>query len=466
MVTTMKNSTQAKVLVIHALRPTSRQTTIDHLLSFREHLPEADVQYLHFQQPLPKDIGEISPDLLIVNYDYLNYRFSPLWPFIKNRHKDIAQRAGKVVAIAQDDFWANKLLDNWCMDWDVDRILTASEGGWELLYPRSHKQIEICESLTGYSKSTNVPNTRPLVNRQIDVGQRVREMPAHLGRVGQLKAQQASEFGALASSNGFVVDVSTRVEDAFLGEDWLNFLASCRFTIGMKGGASVLDPYGLLHTRVESYRKRHQDASYYDIERACFRRVSQSNEFVAVSPRLFEAARAGTCQILPPANYLNVLEPWEHYIPLNQDLSNTDEVFSMMRNLDKCQLIADNAREVLVNSGNFDYSRLVTAATKDLLEKNPSEDFHWKEFCEYIDNCNKMQLLSLELHDFVQSYILTVLHDRHHSQLRCKTTLNTVSQIFDNLGVSTWLDEQIEFAKSDKGFKHTIWTWRNINREQ
>ncbi|NBO57027.1 MAG: hypothetical protein EBU84_21090, partial [Actinobacteria bacterium] len=53
-----------KVLVIHALRPTSRQTTIDHLESFREHLVDADVQYLHFQQPIPQECLDIEPDLL------------------------------------------------------------------------------------------------------------------------------------------------------------------------------------------------------------------------------------------------------------------------------------------------------------------------------------------------------------------------------------------------------------------
>ena len=153
------------VLVIHALRPTSRQTTIDHLLSFREHLPQADVQYLHFQQPLPKEFEEIEVDLLVINYDYLNYRFTPLWSFVKNRHINIARKAKKVVALAQDDFWANKLLDNWCMDWDVDRILTPIDNDLDVLYPRSIKSKEFKTALTGYVKSGPVPETKLLRDR-------------------------------------------------------------------------------------------------------------------------------------------------------------------------------------------------------------------------------------------------------------------------------------------------------------
>lgn len=155
-----------KVLVIHALRPTSRQTTIDHLLSFREHLPHCDVQYLHFQQPIPRELSTVAPDLLVVNYDYLNYRFSPLWPYIRKRHRDIARRAGNVVAIAQDDFWANRLLDNWCMDWDVDRILTPIDNDREILYPRSSRTKELRTGLTGYVRSGPVPVTVPWWNEE------------------------------------------------------------------------------------------------------------------------------------------------------------------------------------------------------------------------------------------------------------------------------------------------------------
>jgi hypothetical protein len=260
-----------RVLVMHALRPTSRQTTIDHLLSFREHLPHADVQYLHFQQPLPKEFENIEVDLLIVNYDYLNYRFTPLWPYVKRRHIGIARKAKKVVAIAQDDFWANKLLDNWCMDWDVDRILTPIDNDLEVLYPRSIKTKEFKTALTGYVKSGPVPETKLLRDRPIDLGQRVREMPPHLGRLAQAKARQAVTMADAAKNAGFTVDVSTRVEDSFIGTAWSNFLASCKFTVGMKGGASLHDPRGLIHTKVQSYLARHPDATFDEIERKCFK---------------------------------------------------------------------------------------------------------------------------------------------------------------------------------------------------
>jgi len=463
MVDTMRND-KPKVLVIHALRPTSRQTTIDHLLSFYEHLPRADVQYLHFLQPLPKEFREVAPDLLIVNYDYLNYRFTPLWPFIKRRHKDIAERSGKVVAIAQDDFWANKLLDNWCMDWEIDRILTASEAGWELLYPRSNKKIEISKSLTGYSKSTVAPATSSLEFRSIDLGQRVRTMPAHLGRIGQLKAHQATSFAAIARNAGFKVDVSTRVEDSFIGAAWSDFLASCRFTIGMKGGASLIDPYGLIHTKVDSFTKLHPSKTFEQIENACFKGKDTNNEFVAISPRLFESANAGTCQILPPANYLDVLNPWEHYLPLNLDLSNSTEVLSAMRDLERCQEIAIRAREVLVESGDFDYSKLVNSATTGLLTASNQLNHNWNLFCEYLNNSRALQMESLELHDAAQMLIMEEVTNSEKDSKRYGISSEVIRQKMSDYGRTEWFNEQVKFALNDKCFKRSVWTWRDPMR--
>jgi hypothetical protein len=476
-----------KVLVIHALRPTSRQTTIDHLLSFREHLPHADVQYLHFQQPLPKDLGEVSPDLMIVNYDFLNYRFSPLWPFIKRRHKDIADRAGKVVAIAQDDFWANKLLDDWCMDWDVDRILTPIDNDRDVLYPKSIKSKEFRTGLTGYVKSGPVPVTKLLADRSIDLGQRVRDMPPHLGRLAQAKARQAVVMADAARAAGFIVDVSTRVEDSFIGTAWFDFLSSCKFTVGMKGGASLHDPRGLIHTKVQSYRVRHPDATFDEIEQHCFKGKDMKHEFTAISPRLFESAMAGTCQILQREDYLGVLEPWRDYIPLEADYSNMDEVLLAMKDLDKCQLIVENAKKALVESKFFDYSQLVKAATDGLLRStNQVDSSAWGELSEFLSKAaSTASKVSVELHDsslyVIQEEILNwsesqfekFVHFLERRQLskvaeefQASVSFMHVLDALESAVCLDWLVDLAISARGDSMSLRTAWIWRPITPEE
>lgn len=464
--------TRPTVLVIHALRPTSRQTTIDHLLSFKEHLPHCDVQYLHFQQPIPPDVGDVAPDLLVVNYDYLNYRFTPLWPFIKARHRDIARRAHKVVAIAQDDFWANKLLDDWCMDWDVNRILTPIDNDRAVLYPRSIRLKEFRTALTGYVRSGPTPVTMPLAARPIDLGQRVRDMPPHLGRLAQAKARQAVAMADAARSAGFVVDVSTRVEDSFIGAAWFEFLASCRFTVGMKGGASLHDPVGLIHTRVQAYRARHPEASFDEIEAKCFRGKDGKHEFSAISPRLFESAMAGTCQILQRDDYLGVLEPWRDYLPLEKDFSNTDEILDAMKDLDRCQEIVGNARLALVESGFFDYSRLVDAATTGLLESSSGAGREWHELVKYLQHAAAVfSAGGPELHDAA----LHLVHEKSSRQFRhlkgtgtpgssedVGAAISEVLRRLDEVGMQDWLDHIWDTMRRDPLSMRAPWIWRPV----
>ncbi len=480
----MTDFAKHKVLIIHALRPTSRQTTIDHLHSFRHHLPQSDVQYLHFQQPIPDEIGEVSPDLLIVNYDFLNYRFTPLWPYIKNRHRQVARAASHVVAIAQDDFWANELLDDWCMSWDVDRILTPIDTDRHVLYPRAIKSKKFRTGLTGYVRSGPAPTTKPLRERPIDLGQRVREMPPHLGRLAQAKSRQALVMAEAARQAGFVVDVSNRVEDSFIGTAWSEFLESCKFTVGMKGGASLHDPKGLIHTRVQSYIASHPNADFDEIERQCFSGKDMKNVFTAISPRLFEAALAGTCQILERDDYLGVLEPWRHYIPLDEDFSNIDEVVRAMRDLDRCQDIVNNARLALVDSGVFDYGRLVDAATDGLVTSSGRPDSSWKLLVQYLTEASSVDRQDgHELHDACLHLINEVVLDMKNDDIddlvsclskasreecvgkgfvqhRARHAISHVMREVQRLNRETWFMNQIEFTCRDRLSRRVPWTWR------
>jgi hypothetical protein len=102
----------------------------------------------------------------------------------------------------------------------------------------------------------------------------------------------------------------------------------------MKGGASLHDLRGLIHTKVQSYLARHPDATFDEIERKCFKDKDNKYEFTAISGRLFESELAGTCQILQREDYLGVLEPWRDYIPIESDHSNMHEVIQATKNLD------------------------------------------------------------------------------------------------------------------------------------
>lgn len=434
----------------------------------------ADVQYLHFQQPIPKECASASPDLVIVNYDFLNYRFTPLWPFIKNRHKDIAQRANKLVAIVQDDFWGSKLIDDWCVDWDVDRILSPIDNNLEVLYPRSIKRQEFITCLTGYVSELDTIETTRLSERPIDLGQRVRDMSPHLGRLAQAKSVQAQVMADAARRAGFTVDVSTRVEDSFIGKSWLEFLKSCKFTVGMKGGASLHDPIGLLHTKVNSYLVRYPNVNFDEIERKFFRGKDMKYRFSAISPRLFESASAGTCQILQRDDYLGALEPWRDYLPLEVDFSNIDEVISSMRDLEKCQEIANNATRNLIESGLFNYSKLVEITTSGLFMSSRTSRQGWAELKNYLKRMGAVaESGRTELHDAALEVIKEHLtfSNRDTATFKkdlalgsvgsgSKVAIQTVLESLDSETDKNWFEEVLDAVQGDAKSRLFPWVWR------
>ena len=63
-----------------------------------------------------------------------------------------------------------------------------------------------------------------------------------------------------------------------------------------------------------------------------------------ISPRVFEAAVLRTALVLFPGNYSGVVEAWTHYIPLEHDFSNFDEVVERLRDVAFLVELTDRAR--------------------------------------------------------------------------------------------------------------------------
>ena len=114
------------------------------------------------------------------------------------------------------------------------------------------------------------------------------------------------------------------------GDKWHNFLEDSKFCLATPSGSSLLDPIGEYRKKVYKYKLKNPFATFEEVENACFFSKDGKYEFTAISPRNIEAALAQTVQIATPGNYSNIMNPVEHYIPLNEDCSNIEEVVRMM----------------------------------------------------------------------------------------------------------------------------------------
>jgi hypothetical protein len=82
----------------------------------------------------------------------------------------------------------------------------------------------------------------------------------------------------------------------------------------------------------------------------------------------------GVCQILERSHYFDDFEPWKHYVPLNPDLSNTDEVLEVMRDHKTCATIAAEAEKSLTQSGRHTYREFVRFLLRTTTGYNISDD--------------------------------------------------------------------------------------------
>ena len=223
--------------------------------------------------------------------------------------------------------------------------------------------MKFYEAYTGYFEQSDWAYleqfSRPFEKRSVDIGQRVRHLPPQLGKSAGKKGQLAVEFAHLAAARGFHCDVSTRIEDVFVGDAWWRFLGNSRFTVSRKGGASMADPKGLLADRVRRYRLRNPNATMEQISQRISFNGGRNGDYSAISPRLFEAAALGVCQILEPDHYVAGLKPWVHYIPLSDDFSNIEDVFDVMRDVERCKSIVQASQDLLLRSNVYSYRSFV-----------------------------------------------------------------------------------------------------------
>ncbi|HMB22576.1 MAG TPA: hypothetical protein VKP08_07105, partial [Anaerolineales bacterium] len=209
------------------------------------------------------------------------------------------------------------------------------------------------------------------------IGYRAWRAAPWLGRHGYLKTQLAEAFQREVTARGVKADISTRAEDTLHGNAWYEFLLRCKYTIGVEGGASILDWDGTVRARTDSYVAQHPDAEFREIEAACFPGLEGSLGLFAISPRHLEACATRTCQILIEGDYNDILVPDKHYIKLRRDFSNLEEVFTTLKDDVLRGKIIDCAYQDVVGSGNYFYESFVKQIIETSLgtapEKSPSQ---------------------------------------------------------------------------------------------
>jgi len=355
-----------KILIVYFQEDNKniRNTISEHLYSFARYSGE-DCYYLNVATGVPAYIDQIAFDIVIYHYTLCACRF-----FRSKFEKQLVKWsklkaiAGYKVAVLHDEYLNTDLLCRFFLEYSVKTVFTClPQTEWRKVYPKELSGVEdFVTVLTGYIDEASLERVSKFVDdkREIDIGYRARKVPYYLGRHGCLKWQIAEKFIDACRGSKLKIDIATdTAQNVYFGEDWYKFLSRCRTVLGCEGGASMIDPDGQIKALVDDYLRRRPDASFDEVEQACFPGMDGNLELFAISPRHFECCITKTCQVLVEGEYGGILKPGIHYIEVKKDWSNIKQAIAQISDHDLCKKIADNAYRDIIESGEYTYRKFV-----------------------------------------------------------------------------------------------------------
>ena len=287
----------------------------------------------------------------------------------------LASLAVPKVAIPQDEFIHTDMLAGFLAKQRITHLLTcAGEPDWRKIYGRhlDFSRVAVKTVLTGYIDDATRQRVDRLrhagKDRAVDIGYRAWKVAYWLGEHGQRKIRIGEVFGEAAGRRGLNVDISVNARDTLLGDDWFKFLLACRATVGVEGGASVLDRDGSVRKTVEAYLKDHPAAGFRETRDACFPDRDGELGLACLSPRHLEACLTETCQILIEGTYNGILRPWEHYIPVRRDYSDVERALDALSDRELVSRLVRTAYRDIVESGKWSYRSFVRESEEEIFD--------------------------------------------------------------------------------------------------
>lgn len=342
------------ILVLHCLgSPAFAPNFLEkHVFALQRNFPEHNYLYHDAALPLPRYVSETAFDAIILDVSFLFARWAGQ-AYFEDRlraYSFVTDSEAVKIAFPQDEYDCHVLLDDWMCAWKVDVVFSVIASGWEILYPRFHRQGEIRLGYTGYIDECLLDWPRkPFSQRTVDIGYRARKLLPYFGRLGETKWTIGRDVAVAARVAGLSTDIVLGDSGTLFGRDWLNFINNSKFTLGANSGSSLLDPKGNIQRLVKDYVARNPGAEFEEVEAHCFPGQDGLHAFTAISPRVLEAALLDSCQILVDGEYSGIVKPWEHYIPIRHDASNFPEVLSAMRDQDLVLRMIKDCREAVLS---------------------------------------------------------------------------------------------------------------------
>jgi len=270
----------------------------------------------------------------------------------------LGQYEGLTILFIQDEYrWINATAEAMReLKVDVVFSLVEKESVRKVYHHPFLEHVQFEYTLTGFVPEHLADFRTPKYeDRPIDIGYRARKLPGWYGRHAEQKYRIADRMLADTKPAGLVLDVATDEASRIYGDAWVRFIANCKAVLGTESGASVCDFTGEIQRLVEQHVARNPSVTDDELRRLYFEDVDGKITMPVVSPRVFEAAALRTLMIMYPGHYSGVLTAGKHYVVLEPDHSNIDEVLAILKSPERAATYIEAAYQDIVRSGRWSY---------------------------------------------------------------------------------------------------------------
>jgi hypothetical protein len=293
--------------------------------------------------------------------------------FISRRLKEkIASFRGLKIAFIQDEYrWIDKTAEA-IRDLDIHVVFS-------LCSPQIVRKVyrhPWCDNvrfeytLTGFvSDDLCRRPTLAYEQRPLDVAYRARKVSSWIGFHTIQKWRIADLFMEDAGRYGLAVNISTRETDRLYGEAWIDLTASAKAVLGTESGASICDFSGRIQEQSEAYLARHPNTSFDELKERFFPDADGKIMMNVISPRCFEAAALRTLMIMYDGDYGGILEAGQHYVRLQQDHSNMEEIVHILKSPALAKPIIQSAYDEIALSGRWSHRQLTEHVSRVMREE-------------------------------------------------------------------------------------------------
>lgn len=329
----------------------------DHIRAIRQ-LSCHDVRTFNPTLARPVDLRLERYDAVAIHYTIVPIieRYLPAW-----LSAELARFRGLKVQFIQDEYrWIDAVTAK-IRELEIGLLFTCvPETEVPKIYGERTPGTRTVGTLAGFVPEELVERpVPPLHERPFDVGYRGRTVPYWLGRLGQEKLEIGRQFSTRAGGLGLRYDVAWGENERLYGEEWVRFLSSCRATLGTESGATIADYDGRVEESVKDYLAEHPAASFEEVEQAVLAPYEGNVDIRVISPRQFEAAALRTALVLFPGDYSGVLEPGRHYVPLEKDFSNLEDVAERLRDLPFLEELVARTHEEIARDESYSLAAFV-----------------------------------------------------------------------------------------------------------